>query len=266
MSEHSWPTRIAVLAAYWAHRLRLERWSGYGATYRFLYPFYKTWFDGGLIRFIRKHPHWFQKGHLIDLGANFGFVAEALTKVLQPEYRLLLVEPAKECIDHLNTRFHTRAGCEVIPAAASDRDGRGKFFIHPYHKGDNRLDGPEGLSESSATTEVAVVRLDTLLQSLCIPVEAVCFVKMDLQGGEWRALHGMEDLLRRGHNLCVCLEFSSDLIQSSGIAPQELFDYLKGFGFVCIHRIKSNGDLQTISHWSELIEYGSSDVILRRNL
>jgi len=264
MSEHSWPTRMAVLAAYLAHRLRLERWRGYGSFYRFLYPFYKTWFDGGLIRFIRKNPERFQDGHLIDLGANFGVVSEALRNVLHPSYRLLLVEPAPECLGHLNARFSANARCTVIAAAASDRDGSGAFFIHPYHKGDNRLDCSQAPAETKTTIDVEVVRLDTLLQRLGIDVDNVCFVKMDLQGGEWRALQGMKGLLGSRHNLSLCLEFSMDLIESSGVNPQQLFDFLKGFGFDCLHRITRSGDLQSISQWSELTQYGCSDVILRR--
>ena len=76
--------------------------------------------------------------------------------------------------------------------------------------------------------EIHTIRLDEILAFL--GVDQVDLVKMDIEGAEVRALHGMEQTLR-APNIKVAMEVHPGLMASYGDTEDDLYALMEGHGF-----------------------------------
>ena len=109
-------------------------------------------------------------------------------------------------------------------AAISDKTGKLKLFICEEHKGDHRIfdshDGRESI-------EIETLRLDDFF----FRNEKIDFIKMDIQGAEYLALLGMNDLIIRNEKLIIISEFSPSLLTKSGFSAEFFIDKIMSHGF-----------------------------------
>lgn len=108
-------------------------------------------------------------------------------------------------------------GCHIHACALSDEDGVGRF----HHINENA--GASFLS-SEGGIQVLTCRLD----SFSLP--KLDFMKLDLEGYEFKALSGAQDTLTRCKPRMV-IEVYTLLLERAGATPAMLFDLLKGLGY-----------------------------------
>jgi FkbM family methyltransferase len=136
---------------------------------------------------------WFTKyyksGVLIDVGANVGrysiTYASNAKKVIcfepSPETRRILLK---------NILLNKLNNVEVYPFALWYKNGYELFEIYPHHQGMNSIVNKE---KGSNIIKVKTIKLDDLR----LNIREIDVIKIDVEGAEFEALHGMKDTIVR---------------------------------------------------------------------
>jgi FkbM family methyltransferase len=143
-------------------------------------------------------------GVAYDLGANAGYYTLVLTKRMHHVYAF---EPVPlELTRHVEkNRLESRV--TVVAAAVSDVTGDG--WLTPG-------DAPERRLASTGALRVRTVALDEM------DLPDPCFVKMDIEGSEAKALRGMRERLRRAHPVLL-IAIHGDALRADVL--QQLYEF-----------------------------------------
>lgn len=159
----------------------------------------------------------------LDIGANLGIYSLRMAPLMRSG-RIVAFEPLRRVRDlfrrsvYLNNLAHV---IDVRPFGLSDVSGEAYLTIPPHHAGGATLEGGTGGSE-----QVEVRTLDSLVDR-----DFVCdLVKLDVEGHEFRALRGMESVLRRSPHCVVLFE---KLIKN-GEYEHQIFEFAESLGW-CIY-------------------------------
>jgi FkbM family methyltransferase len=127
-----------------------------------------------------------------DLGANVGFYALLASRLVGDGGRIVAFEPAKRNIPYLRRHLAMNdvGNCEVIEAAVSSEEGTAFFEVSTLP-----VTGHISRTRAESDYEVATVTLDRLFQRGMIPGPQV--IKCDIEGGEYEALLGAREILRK---------------------------------------------------------------------
>ena len=132
-----------------------------------------------------------------DLGANIGYMTLLFAKAVGETGRVVAVEPLPANVARLRAAVELnqmQGRVTVVERAIGPRRGREMFLVH-RSPGMGRLEQAPGRAESfQDAVEVEVASVDDLVYAEGFPPPHL--VKMDLEGGEGRALEGMGRLLR----------------------------------------------------------------------
>lgn len=100
-------------------------------------------------------------------------------------------------------------------------------------------DGPEGnrgmsslvlrIHPDVASNEVPIVPLDEYAEEANLT--SVDVLKLDVEGSELQVLRGAERLLARRTPMAILCELNPIMLSYAGSSPEEIVDYLRGFGF-----------------------------------
>ena len=71
---------------------------------------------------------------------------------------------------------------------------------------------------------------------------------MDIQGSEYLALLGMEELIKRNNKIIIITEFSPYLIKKCGISIKQLIDKISDLGFKLSLINEKKGRIESISY------------------
>lgn len=134
----------------------------------------------------------------VDVGANWGFFAYHLARLVGPEGHVHVVEPDPGHLASLRAIAARRRNVTIHPVGLSDRDGVAELHV-PVVDG-RRVDALASLAVPAgraaiehARVPVRLARLDDLLP----PETPVAVVKCDVEGHEPAVLRGGARLLRR---------------------------------------------------------------------
>jgi FkbM family methyltransferase len=138
---------------------------------------------------------------VLDVGANEGLYALFCRQRVGAEGRVIAVEPSERELEHLQrnlclNRFHD---VEVVPVALGDRIGQVTLRVaETRHAGHNALGSfAAPWVRVSYETKVSMNTLDALVKSHGWP--HIDLIKLDIEGSEFAALRGGEQLLLRDH-------------------------------------------------------------------
>ena len=157
-------------------------------------------YEPHMVSFIREHV---KPGMTaIDIGANVGFFSMLFASIVGPTGRVLSFEPNTEnCrLVLINAESNGFKNIKLFPLALSYERG---YALLRAAIGSNGMVVPSG-AEALLDPRSAVVpcdRLDNLVR------DRVDFIKIDVEGAEYLALSGAEDVLRRDRPI-VTSEFS----------------------------------------------------------
>lgn len=136
--------------------------------------------------------------HVVDVGANVGYVTLLLSRWVGPAGCVYSFEPIPETFGLLrhNVRRLRLNNVVLFECAASDRAGTAEMEVPMYPEGgwnwyESRVVGP-GEAPRGLRRSVRLCRLDDV-----VPSTRVSFVKIDVEGHEARALAGAMELIRR---------------------------------------------------------------------
>ncbi len=188
-------------------------------------------------------------GVVFDLGAHRGKWTQALLECAGERVaRLYAFEPSPANVRRLRDAFQ-RGPVEVVEAAVGS--GGARATLYSGHSGSDmaslkiRTDVPQHMRE-----QVDVVALDEFAAEHAI--EAIHFLKMDVEGHEMAVLEGAERLLREERIRALSFEVSGWNIYTHTF----LWDYwelLSGHGFA-FYRIMPGAWLLPIPHYTKDLE------------
>lgn len=168
-----------------------------------------------------------QKGMaVLDIGANIGYYTLKFAKLVGTKGKVYAFEPDPNNYSLLmkNLKANNYENVVTVPAAISDKTGKLKLFICEEHKGNHRIFDSHDGRESF---EIETSRLDDFFSRN----EKIDFIKMDIQGAEYLALLGMNDLIKRSEKLIIISEFSPSLLAKSGFSAELFIDKITSLDF-----------------------------------
>jgi len=199
----------------------------------------------------------------IDVGANIGTLSLAFADIAN-EGRVYSIEVGNDNYQYLTENIKQNGFDNIVPIykAVSDYNGTATF---------NYIDEVAGCSFISTTgieegvqEEVEVTTLDDIVEEL--ELKKVDFIKIDVEGGERKALLGSEKTIDKFHPILL-IEWNPDTVRRFyGEEPKELFDFLiSKWSTVELIREDSLMKINTYEELNQLVENGKGweDLICR---
>ena len=176
---------------------------------------------------------WFQpEMNFIDIGANVGlYSALALRTQKSVNSMVLCTEPDPNSLVYLKRTLASNktpnSNVVLCPVAASDKEEKIFLYKNSSNKGDNRIYADPLLDQID---EVYSKKLDTLCAENGI--EEVGFLKIDVQGAEFKAISGGCQILRQSKNCILMTEFWPYGLDKCNSSPNQYLDLLRELGFI----------------------------------
>jgi FkbM family methyltransferase len=169
---------------------------------------------------------------VLDIGANIGYYTLQFARLVGPLGKVIAFEPDVKNFALLerSVRENGFTNIELVNAAVSDTCGRAALHHSPSNPGDHRL---YHTGEDRTTTDVAVTTIDAFFRNRDRRVD---FIKIDIQGGEPRALKGAQGMIAANPFLKLICEFWPAGLKTAGFDPQDLLAELRRLGF-CVMEI-----------------------------
>jgi FkbM family methyltransferase len=167
---------------------------------------------------------------VIDVGANIGLYSILASLRVGPTGTVWAFEPSSESAARLERNLALN-GCERTPVfrlALSNTPSASLSLISDKGYGDAyRYLRPD--ADPAAGEVVPVTTLDAWAAANAI--QHVDFLKVDIEGGEYRMLLGARDFLASNPKIVVMFECETDWCARAGCRPQDLYDLFKSLGF-----------------------------------
>ncbi len=179
---------------------------------------------------------------VVDIGANIGYYTLIASATVGSEGRVIVYEPEPENLDILKTMIATNRleNVTVVPTAVGESVGQATLYVDPHNKGKHTLLPVSG----NTPTTVATITLDASLQHL--DVGRVDLIKMDIEGWEIKAFHGMQNTLKRDHPK-IFFEFAPVRIRETGENPLAALEELITLGYTLEAIDEKTGALHVIN-------------------
>lgn len=188
---------------------------------------------------------------IFDVGANIGEWSVLMQKY-QPQARLFLFEPSQECVAQLFAKHIPNA--TVIGKACSHQSGTADFYAASPTDGSASLHARGESYFADSTYKVSQVPTTTIDEIMHLEgLEAIDFLKMDVEGHEYSVLEGAAEALKNRRIRALSFEFGGGNINSR-IFFRDFWNLLTSSGFQ-IYRVTPCGRLLHIDHYYEDQEY-----------
>ena len=178
--------------------------------------------------------------HVVDVGANVGYMSALAAKQVGPRGRVLAIEPdpgnSTLLAANLSRNGYRNVAIESVAVGAAP--GTVTLFRSAWNMGNHRVNaGPAAQTQARDTIAVPMETVDALIvRHRLTPVH---FVKMDVEGYEPGVLAGMNGLLERDRPL-VLTEFWPFGMRDAGFDPVAFLETFFRMGYDC--RTVSNAD------------------------
>lgn len=161
---------------------------------------------------------------VVDIGANWGSHTHVMLEAVGSRGRVFAVEPDPALFERLDAWRGTHPNLTVVPVALSDHNGTAEFF-RAEETGYNSLNAEvSARTKAKDRIEVVLRRMDDLSEFAAV---APSFIKIDVEGEEWRVLQGAEGLIRRCLPMIVAEIDWKFLFRGEGKpSEQVLFDWM----------------------------------------
>lgn len=201
---------------------------------RFYYPWLLRRFDPGRWPGSAVVQELVRTGdHVVDAGANIGYVSALLARWVGPQGRVEAIEPVPQTYDLLahNIKALGLSHVHCHPVGLAEHNSEAWMEIPRF------ADGRENLYESRVVTSadapagrtvvaVQLRRLDSLLADRRRPIS---FLKLDVEGHELPVVQGGWELLKADRP-ALLIEVAGDL-DAPGTAPARLTALLSELGY-----------------------------------
>jgi FkbM family methyltransferase len=169
---------------------------------------------------------------VVDMGANIGYYTLLFARLVGEKGKVYAFEPDKDnfAILKKNVQINGYKNVVLVNKAVSDKTGKTKLYISADNNADHRIYSSD---EKRKYVTIETVKIDEYFKDSKIKIN---FIKLDIQGAEWAALNGMQQLIKRSRKIKLVTEYSPIALKRFGVSPEEYLKLLKKSGFT-LHEI-----------------------------
>lgn len=183
---------------------------------------------------------------VLDLGANIGFYSLLARSVVGSGGRIYSFEPFPENISLLRQSIQENKfeNMTAIEAAVSDTSGTSFLYLSPDACSEHSmldLDFDYAKNQTQRKVKIQVISVDDYFANYDGKID---FIKMDIEGSEFRALAGMKKTLAKNQQISIMTEFWPNGFRKDGKVPQEFLKQLTGLGFDLFHIDSTSNTLE----------------------
>lgn len=162
---------------------------------------------------------------VMDLGANIGFYTLIMAEIVGEEGEVFAFEPDPPNFEKLEASVELNGfdNVRLEQKAAFHRTGKHELYISEEDRSTHRLYPSE---DRRKCITIDTVKIDEYLTD-----EEFDFIKIDVEGAEYKALEGMRKTINRSGPLKMVVELSPPDLAGFDVTPGEYMDLLRGFGF-----------------------------------
>lgn len=194
---------------------------------------------------------------ILDVGAHIGYFTRIFSKLAGTKGAVFSFEPDPYNFSLLQENTKRLGNVNIVNAAVSDTSGMIDFY---------EIEGSTGCHTTIPTTApakkllVPALTIDGFVKEKNLSVD---IIKMDIEGGEPRALLGMRELLSKERPLRIVMELQPDALIAGGTTAGEVVSSLERYGFkayAILHggkREELAPDLSNIIMYKEKSEYAN---------
>lgn len=235
--------RVSFLIYRLVNGLGLLRFKPFSYLFNKAYDFYKRKIEDPFYALTVRNPVLFQRGDLIDVGANIGYTVEVFSAAVPKHFKIHAMEPEQDNFRKLEARVSDLGLNNVtcLKIAVGDTSGSTIIYKNPHHPADHRV-----YAVPSANLIKGEVISVTTLDEYCRQknISKVGFVKIDVQGYESKVLAGMKDLLAQNQSVSVAFEVHIPSLLEAGNRFEDLLNaFSSDFEF---YLISKNGELKKL--------------------
>ncbi len=131
----------------------------------------------------------------VDIGANFGLYSLVASRIVGATGTIISFEPFQENLTKLKTNIalNNYNNITVVQKAIVDKNAQLQLRYHPKEANLGMVSAY--LEDFAITQNVPAIALDSYFEEN--KIKQVDFIKMDIEGGEFLALKGMQKLLQK---------------------------------------------------------------------
>lgn len=162
---------------------------------------------------------------VIDIGANIGYWSNLLASI-DKTLKVISFEPEPSNLTLLRENININSfnkRVNVIPKALSNRKGKSNLYLSDDNAGDHRLYAEE---KNRKHVEVEVSIGDEEIKD-----NNISFIKIDVQGYEYKVITGMKEVLNINKDISILTEFWPYGIRKAGDNPEEYIKIMYELGF-----------------------------------
>jgi FkbM family methyltransferase len=205
--------------------------------YRPMYAAFKGRQDRFEIELLKKH---LKPGDVVlDIGANIGYYAELISKLVGEKGRVHCFEPDAINFKHLQNNCGSISNLVLNNKAVGPKTEKLKIYTSKNLNVDHRTYEPEDYDEA---LEIDAVSVDDYLTG---KEQKVQLIKMDIQGFEMQAVQGMKDTLINNPGIKIISEFWPYGLRKAGSSALAYFEFLTQNGFTV--QLLKNKSLETLN-------------------
>lgn len=197
--------------------------------YKPMYAAFKNKQDAFEIELLKKHVR--QGDTVLDIGANVGFYAAILSKLVGINGKVHCFEPDATNFFHLKEATKNYSNITINNKAVSSKTETLKMYTSKNLNVDHRTYKPEDYEQEIS---VEAVSIDDYLGE-----QKVDFIKIDIQGFEMQAIQGMQRILDTNKNIKLVSEFWPYGLKKAGSSVTEYYQFLSDKNFAC-YLLKKN--------------------------
>jgi FkbM family methyltransferase len=187
---------------------------------------------------------------VIDIGAHVGYYAVLFSKLTGDKGKVYAFEADADNFILLEKNVGRRQNVCLINQAVSNQDGFIDFYKIQSNTGCHSLIAPS----KSQTEKISVptTTIDSFIEKN--KLAKIDFIKIDIEGGEYLALLGMQKLFSHPDAPAIIMEFGPEAILAAKLDPQEFLKKIRNFGFR-IFEILPRGEIQLVSPEDEITKF-----------
>jgi len=216
------------------NRCHIFKYSGMQWGYAKAYFFYKKYYEDSLLFLTQHYPEIFKQGHILDIGANIGYTAVLFSTVISPGYQIFAFEPEKWNFALLNRIVEANKLTRIISPqrlAVSEKQGIAKLWINIQNQSDHRMITPQFSGDPGSEIQtVSTTTLDDFVDAVILKQfdsHTISFIKIDVQGVEWKICQGMARTLEKHPETILCMEYYPEGIKNMGDNPEDILSFFK---------------------------------------
>lgn len=139
---------------------------------------------------------------LLDIGAHIGYYTLLGSKFIGKKGKVYAFEPDPKNFQILqkNVKENNCSNVILINKAVCDRSGKIKLYLNKENTGDHRTYNSK---DGRKSIDIDSISLDEYFSAN----QKVDVIKIDIQGGEFKALKGASQLLKRNNHIKIFTEF-----------------------------------------------------------